>query len=162
MIRAIRTMYLTYVQLYKPVKHANIYIEKISNGFREVLFSSKKWIATLGDFVVFIDESAFILYRKKNLNSEVTKPIELVGDFSLGMSSVFLHGINVEKNVIMGVCTLVSRDKLRNSVIVWILSMAVKPVHDYLIRLERESLRLGHRKDKEKDSALKVYYEIYK
>ena len=53
---------------------------------------------------------------------------------------------------------MVTRDIPDNSVVVGVPALVIKTTSEYLEKLKKESLHLGHLKGREKDRALMHYY----
>ena len=64
----------------------------------------------------------------------------------------------IGNNVVIGARSVVTRDIPDNSVAVGVPARVIKTTDEYLEKISRESLHLGHLKGKEKDDALKEYY----
>ena len=69
-----------------------------------------------------------------------------------------MPGVNIGNNVVIGAGAIVTRDIPDNSVAVGVPARVIKTADEYLEKLKRESLHLGHLKGQEKDNALKEYY----
>lgn len=69
-----------------------------------------------------------------------------------------MPGVNIGNRVVIGAGAIVTRDIPDNSVAVGVPAKVIKTADEYFEKLKRESLHLGHLKGKEKDDALKKYY----
>lgn len=69
-----------------------------------------------------------------------------------------MPGVNIGNRVVIGAGAVVTRDIPDNSVAVGVPAKVIKTADEYFEKLKRESLHLGHLKGKEKDDALKKYY----
>ena len=69
-----------------------------------------------------------------------------------------LPGVTIGSNVIIGAGAVVSKNIPDNSVAVGIPARVIKTADEYLEKLKKESLHLGHLKGQEKDKALMNYY----
>jgi acetyltransferase-like isoleucine patch superfamily enzyme len=130
-----------------------------------VLFGTEPWIITLGDNVHITDGVKFIthdggtlLYRNQIPDLEITKPITVGDNVYIGNNVILLPGVTIGSNVVIGAGAVVSKDIPDNSVAVGVPARVIKTADDYLEKLKRESLHLGHLKGQEKDKALMDYY----
>lgn len=69
-----------------------------------------------------------------------------------------MPGVTIGSNVVIGAGAVVTKDIPDNSVAVGVPARVIKTADEYLEKIKRESLHLGHLKAKEKDDALKEYY----
>jgi len=128
-------------------------------------WSTEPWIITLGNNVHITDGVHFIthdggtlLYRKKVEDLEITKPITVGNDVYIGTNAILLPGVTIGNNVVIGAGAVVSKDIPDNSVAVGVPAKVIKTADEYLEKLKKESLHLGHLKGQEKDKALMEYY----
>lgn len=165
----IRQLYKLIYSKLKPIK----YMEKVGVNFpREgvklygkVAWGSEPWIITLGSNVHITDGVKFIthdggtlLYRHLVPDLEITKPIVVGDNVYIGNNVIILPGVKIGNNVVIGAGAIVSRDIPDNSVAVGVPARVIKTADEYLEKLKRESLHLGHLKGQEKDKALMKYY----
>ena len=66
--------------------------------------------------------------------------------------------IEIGNNVVIGAGAVVSRDIPDNSVAVGVPARVIKTTEEYLEKLKKESLHLGHLVGETKDIELKKYY----
>lgn len=99
-----------------------------------------------------------LLYRNIIPDLEITKPITIGDDVYIGNNVILLPGVNIGNNVIIGAGAVVSRDIPSNSVAVGVPAKVIKTADEYLEKISKESLHLGHLKAQEKDRALMKYY----
>ena len=71
---------------------------------------------------------------------------------------MILPGAHIGNNCVIGARSVVTKDIPDNSVAVGVPARVIKSADEYLEKLKRESLHLGHLKGKEKDLALRNYY----
>lgn len=169
MIKLLELYKLLYSKL-KPMQ----YMEKVGVNFPrggvklygKVAWGSEPWIITLGSNVHITDGVKFIthdggtlLYRHLIPDLEITKPIVVGDNVYIGNNVIILPGVTIGSNVVIGAGAIVSRDIPDNSVVVGVPARVIKTADEYLEKLKRESLHLGHLKGQEKDKALMKYYE---
>ena len=99
-----------------------------------------------------------LLYRNQVPDLEITKPITVGNDVYIGNNVLILPGVKIGNNVVIGAGAVVARDIPDNSVAVGVPARVIKTADEYLEKLKRESLHLGHLKGQEKDKALMEYY----
>lgn len=99
-----------------------------------------------------------LLYRHLVPDLEITKPIAVGDNVYIGNNVIILPGVKIGNNVVIGAGAIVSRDIPDNSVAVGVPARVIKTADEYLEKLKRESLHLGHLKGQEKDKALMKYY----
>ena len=165
----IRQLYKLIYSKLKPIK----YMEKVGVNFPrrgvklygKVAWGSEPWIITLGSNVHITDGVKFIthdggtlLYRHLVPDLEITKPIVVGDNVYIGNNVIILPGVKIGNNVVIGAGAIVSRDIPDNSVAVGVPARVIKTADEYLEKLKRESLHLGHLKGQEKDKALMKYY----
>ena len=165
----LRKLYkLLYAKL-KPMK----YMERIGVNFPrggvhlygKVGWGTEPWIITIGDNVHITDGVKFIthdggtlLYRHMIPDLEITKPIVIGDNVYIGNNVILLPGVTIGNNVVIGAGAVVTRSIPDNSVAVGVPARVIKTADEYLAKLKRESLHLGHLKGQEKDKALMKYY----
>lgn len=151
-----------------PIKYA----QKIGVNFKGkvhiygvVSWSTEPWLITIGDGCHITDGVKFethdggtLLYRKEIPDLEITKPISVGNNCYLGNNVIILPGVNIGDNCIIGAGAIVSRDIPKNSVAVGVPARVIKSSNEYLEKIKKESLHLGHLKGEEKDKALMIYY----
>ena len=168
MIRKIKIIRAILIKHIKPLKYAFKVGVNYGENFHiygNVNWGSEPWIITIGNNVHITDGVKFIthdggtlLYRNKIPDLEITKPITVGNDVYIGNNVIILPGVKIGNNVIIGAGAVVSRDIPDNSVAVGVPAKRIKSANDYLKKIKRESIHLGHLKGKEKDDALKKYY----
>ena len=98
------------------------------------------------------------MFRDQIPDLEITKPIVIGNDVYIGNNVLILPGVSVGNKVIIGAGAVVTHDIPDNSVVVGVPARVIKTADEYLEKIKRESLHLGHLKGEEKDKALKEYY----
>ena len=161
--------YHTILRRRKPLK----YMQKVGVNFPSdgvfiygtVEWGTEPWIITLGSNVHITNGCKFIthdggtlLFRKDIPDLEITKPITVGNNVYFGNDVLVLPGVNIGSNVVIGARAVVTKDIPDNSVVVGVPARVIKTADEYLEKLKKESLHLGHLKGKEKDDALKKYY----
>lgn len=133
--------------------------------YGKVGWGTEPWIITIGDNVHITDGVKFIthdggtlLYRHMIPDLEITKPIVIGDNVYIGNNVILLPGITIGNNVVIGAGAVVTRSIPDNSVAVGVPARVIKTADEYLEKLKRESLHLGHLKGQEKDKALMKYY----
>lgn len=169
-LRRLRKLY--YGSIYRKL-HPVKYAEKVGVNFVKgklfiygnVAWGSEPWIITIGENVHITDGVKFIthdggtlLYRSKVPDLEITKPIVLGNDVYIGNNVILLPGVTVGNNVVIGAGAVVTKDIPDNSLVVGVPARVIKTADEYLEKLKKESLHLGHLKGQEKDQALMKHY----
>lgn len=133
--------------------------------YGSVGWSTEPWIITLGDNVHITDGVKFLthdggtlLFRDKIPDLEITKPIVVGNNVYIGNNALILPGVKIGNNVIIAAAAVVSKDVPDNSVVAGVPAKVIKTTEEYLNKIKKESLHLGHLVGEEKDKALKEYY----
>ena len=129
------------------------------------MFSTEPWIITLGNNVHITREVLFIthdggtlLYRNEVPDLEITAPINVGNDVYIGVRSIIMPGVTIGDNCVIGAGSIVTRDVPSNTVVAGVPAKVIKSTDEYLDKLKKNSLKLGHLKGAEKDAALKKYF----
>ena len=132
-----------------------------------ISWGSEPWIITIGDNVHIAGGCKFIahdggtlIFRDKIPDLEITKPITVGNNVYIGEDSLILTGVNIGNQVIIGARSVVTKDIPDNSVAAGVPCRVIKTTEEYLEKIKKESLHLGHLKGKEKDKALRRYYHM--
>ena len=161
-----------YLQLFKPLKYADYC--GVNHGdnlhlYGKVSFGTEPWIITLGDNVHITADVKFIthdggtlLFRDKIPDLEITKPIVIGNNVYIGVNSIILPGVTIGDNVIIGAGSIVTKKLESNGVYGGNPARLIKKIDDYYIKIQKESLHLGHLTGKDKDERLKDYYGFKK
>ncbi len=169
MVRKIyRTLYKSFMVKFNHVKYAKKIGVNMGNNvhlYGTIWWGTEPWLITLGDDVYITNGVKFIthdggtlLFRDSIPDLEITKPIKLGNKVYVGNNVIFLPGITVGNNVIIGAGAIVTHDIPDNSVAVGVPARVIKTIEEYLDKLKRESLHMGHMNGEEKDKALREYY----
>ena len=162
----IRNFYLSH---YKPLKYA----EKLGVNFPKgglhlygsPAWGSEPWLISFGMNVYITAGCKFIthdggtlLFRKDIPDLEITKPITVGNNVYFGNNVIVLPGVNIGNNVVIGAGAVVTKNVPDNSVVAGVPARVIKTIDEYFEKIKSESIHLGHLKGKEKDDALKKFY----
>lgn len=163
-----RKLYQIVVGTLFPVKYAKKIGVNFEGGVKiygTVKWTTEPWLITIGDGCHITDGVRFethdggtLLFRKIIPDLEITKPIIVGNECYIGNNVIILPGVRIGNHCIIGAGAIVSRDIPDNSVAVGIPARVIKTTDEYLEKIKRESLHLGHLTGQEKDKALMKYY----
>lgn len=169
--RNLRIILKLFIDIYSriwPEKYARKIGVNIGNNphfYGKIFWGTEPWLITLGDNVYITNQCKFInhdggtlIFRDIIPDLEITKPIVIGNNVYIGEETVFLPGVKIGTNVVIGARSVVTRDIPCNSVAAGVPCKVIKSRDEYLEKIKKESLHLGHLKGKEKDEALKKYY----
>lgn len=170
MLRKIyRKIYQLIVGKLYPVKYAKKIGVNFMGGVKiygSVFWGTEPWLITIGknchltNGVKFIThDGGTLLFRHIVPDLEITKPITLGDNCYLGNDVTLMPGVTIGNNCIVGTGSIVTKDIPDNSVAVGIPAKVIKSTNEYLEKIKKESLHLGHLKGQEKDRALMDYYD---
>lgn len=130
-----------------------------------VMFGTEPWCITLGNNVHITKECLFIthdggtlLFRDIIPDLEITAPIKIGNNVYIGTRSMILPGVTIGDNVIIAAGSVVTKDVPENTVFGGVPARKIKTISEYLEGAKKKNLHLGHLKYKEKDEALKKYF----
>lgn len=164
----IKKLYRKFVKKRDPLSYAKLVGVNMRGGvhlYGDVSWSTEPWIITLGDNVHITAGTKFIthdggtlLYREQIPDLEITKPIIVGDNVYIGNNVIILPGVIIGNNVIIGAGAVVAKDIPDNSVAVGVPARVIKTADEYLEKIKKESLHLGHLRGQEKDRALMRYF----
>lgn len=169
-IGLIRTVINKYYQTTSPLKYAKKMGVNFSGTGKVMIYGkcsygSEPWIITIGDNVYITNNCQFIthdggtlLFRDEIPDLEITKPIVIKNNVYIGNNVTILPGVTVGNNVVIGTGSIVTKDVPDNCVVAGVPAKYIKGIDEYKEKLKSESVHLGHLQGKEKDDALKKYY----
>lgn len=158
-----------FVKISDPIKYAKMvgvnFFEDSLYLYGKIDWNTEPWMITLGSNVHITDGVKFIthdggtlLYRNQVPDLEITKPIFVGDNVYIGNNVIVLPGVTIGSNVVIGAGAVVAKDIPDNSVAVGVPARVIKTADEYLEKIKKESLHLGHLKGREKDRALMKYY----
>lgn len=157
---------------YKPVEYARwvgVNIGKNPHFYGPTSWGTEPWLITIGDNVHITGNCKFInhdggtlIFRDQIPDLEISKPIVVGNNVYIGEETMILPGAHIGNNCVIGARSVVTKDIPDNSVAAGVPARVIKTTDQYLQKLKRESLHLGHLKGKEKDLALREYYNYEK
>lgn len=131
------------------------------------MFGSEPWMITLGNDVHITSEVRFITHdggtlplRKEIPDLEITKPIVVGDDVFIGVRSLILPGVTIGSRSIVAAGSVVTRNIPSGEVWGGVPAHFIKTTDEYLEKLKKESLHLGHLKGEDKARELKKIYKI--
>lgn len=167
-IRMITKPFIWAFSKYKPVEYARwvgVNIGKNPHFYGPTSWGTEPWLITIGDNVHITGNCKFInhdggtlIFRDQIPDLEISKPIVVGSNVYIGEETMILPGAHIGNNCVIGARSVVTKDIPDNSVAVGVPARVIKSADEYLEKLKRESLHLGHLKGKEKDLALRNYY----
>lgn len=169
--RTLRMISKPFVEIYRriwPMKYARkvgIKFGKNCHFYGPIDWGTEPWLITIGDNVYITNNCKFInhdggtlIFRDRIPDLEITKPITIGNNVYIGTDTFILMGVNIGDNVVIGARSLVTKDIPSGSVAAGHPAKVIKTTNEYLEKIKRESLHLGHLKGKEKDDALREYF----
>ena len=152
----------------KPIKFAKKIGVNFDSGlhiYGKIYWGTEPWIITIGKNVYLTDGIKFIthdggvlIFRNEIPDLEITKPIKIGNNVYIGNNVIILPGVKIGDNVIIGAGAVVTKNVPSNSVMAGVPARKIKSTDEYLEKIKKESLHLGHLKGKQKDLALKKFY----
>ena len=136
-------------------------------GMKSTMFSTEPWLITIGNDCFITANCQFITHdggtlilRKEIPDLEITAPITIGNDVYIGLNTTILPGTKIGNRCIVGACSLVKGEFPDNSVIAGVPARYIKSVDEYLEQIKSKSLHFGHLNAKEKEIALKKYFNV--
>lgn len=131
------------------------------------MFGSEPWMITLGDNVHITSEVRFITHdggtlplRREIPDLEITKPIVVGDNVFIGVRSMIMPGVHIGDRSIIAAGSVVTKDVPSNQVWGGVPARFIKTTDEYLEKLQKESLHLGHLKGEDKAKEIKKIYNI--
>jgi acetyltransferase-like isoleucine patch superfamily enzyme len=144
-------------------KNVHIYGNPIS------MFGTEPWCVSLGNNIHITREVLFIthdggtlLFRDKEPSLEITKCIKVGNNVYIGARSIIMPGVIIGNDCVIGAGSVVTKNIPSNSVYAGVPAKKIKTTKEYFNTLKEKSLGLGHLKGKEKDKALRKYFNYKK
>lgn len=166
--RLYREIYKFIFQRLSPVRYAKkigVNIKGVISIYGKVNFGTEPWLITIGkdchitNGVTFeTHDGGTLLFRKDIPDLEITKPIIIGDEVYIGNNVIILPGVKVGNHCVIGAGAIVTHNIPDNSVAVGVPAKVIKSTDEYLEKIKKESLHLGHLKGQEKDKALMKYY----
>lgn len=147
------------------ISSENIYIY----GNPRTMFGSEPWLVSLGNNVHITRDVLFIthdggtlIFRHLQPDLEVTAPIVVGDNVYIGVRSIILPGVKIGDNCVIAAGSIVTKDVPANMVVGGIPAKNIKSTNEYLIKLKKDSIHLGHLRGDKKDKALRQYFNYKK
>ncbi len=167
--RLYRTIYRMLMIRWNHIGYAKKIGVNMSGGgvhlYGRISWGTEPWLITLGYNVHITDGVKFVthdggtlLFRNRVPDLEITKPITIGNNVYIGNNVIFLPGVRIGNDVVIGAGAVVTKDIPDNSVAAGVPARVIKTADEYFEKIKRESLHLGNLKGQEKDKALKKYY----
>lgn len=173
-IRILKKIYLLILANINHVKYArkigvNIGENVHIYGNPYSMFGTEPWIITIGNNVFITKEVSFLthdggtlIYRDQFPDLEITKPITVGNNVYIGIRTIIMPGVNIGNDCIIAAGSVVTKDVPDHSVIGGVPAKHIKTTNEYLEKIKKNSLHLGHLKGKEKDLELRKYFKYQK
>lgn len=133
------------------------------------MFSTEPWLITIGNDCYITANCQFITHdggtlilRKEVPDLELTAPIIIGNDVYIGLNTTILPGTKIGNRCIVGAGSVLKGEYPDNSVIAGVPARVIKSVDKYFEKAKINSLHFGHLNAKEKEKALKKYFNIEK
>jgi acetyltransferase-like isoleucine patch superfamily enzyme len=131
------------------------------------MFGTEPWLINIGcDVHITLDvkfvchDGGTLIFRKHTPDLEITKPINIGNNVYIGVRTLILPGVTIGDNCIIGAGSIITKDIPANSVAAGVPAKVIKNTDEYLKKIKKESLHIGHLGKKEKAKELKNIYDI--
>lgn len=131
-------------------------------GISRSMFGSEPWMIKIGNDVYITAGVNFVTHdggslilRKEVPDLEWSAPITIGNDVYIGVQTLILPGVRIGNRCVIGARSVVSRDVPDNSVVVGAPARPICTTDEYLEKMQRKSLKLGHLHGTEKDAVLR-------
>ena len=169
--RYLRMITKPFFEVYRriwPLKYARmvgVNFGKNCHFYGPIDWGTEPWLITIGDNVYITNNCKFVnhdggtlIFRKDIPDLEITKPITIGNDVYIGTDTFILMGVHIGNNVVVGARSLVTKDIPDNMVAAGHPARVIKTTQEYLEKIKKESLHLGHLVGKQKDEALRKHF----
>lgn len=135
-------------------------------GISRGMFGSEPWMIRFGDNVYVTAGCTFVTHdggtlilRKDDPSLEWSAPINVGDNVYFGIQTTVLPGVTIGDRVVVGACSVVTKDVPDNSVVVGNPARRICSVDDYLERMKAKSLGVGNLPPDQKDAALRRIFK---
>lgn len=136
-------------------------------GMNRGMFGSEPWLISLGDNVFITSGVQFVTHdggtlilRKEIPDLEWTAPISVGNDVYLGLRALILPGVTIGNRCIIAAGSVVTRNVPDNTVVAGVPARRISSVDEYMEKMKKKSLGLGHLGPSEKAVQLKKHFGI--
>ncbi len=148
-------------------RHRGVRMGKNVHFYGVPKLGTEPWLITLGDDVFITRDVEFIthdggtlLFRKEIPDLEITKPITVGNNVYIGLRTMIMPGVRIGNNVVIAAGSIVTKDIPDNCVAGGVPARIIKPIDQYLEKISRESLHLGHLSALQKEKELKKLFGV--
>ena len=134
-------------------------------GSSYFMFSAEPYLVTLGNNVFISIDASFVCHDGSTLPFRKNIPdLELAGEIVVGdnvfvgMKALILPGVTIGNNCIVGANSVVTKDVPDNCVVAGNPAKVIKSIEDFILKAERNSLKIGHLHGKAKVAAYKKIF----
>lgn len=131
------------------------------------MWGTEPFLIEIGNNVFITDKCQFVnhdggtlIFRNKIPDLEITDRITIGNNVYIGLDTLILPGVKIGDNVIIGAKSLVTKDIPNNSVVGGVPARFIKSTNDYLQKISKKSLKIGHLDRDEKERILKQTFKV--